>query len=311
MDIKDKKIIVLMGGPSAEREVSFNTGRAILGALKEKGYNAAEMDLNPQSFMEDIKKSGCAVVFNAVHGRYGEDGTVQGALELMGIPCTGSGLLANAMAMDKAVSKRIFIAENIPTPKSKIYTLEDKRRALASEIAAEFSFPVVVKAASQGSSIGVAIVEKQGDLENAVQDSFKYSDEIVVEEFIKGRELTVAVWGMDKKEALPVVEIVPHSGKYDYASKYTKGATDYIVPANLSDAERKAVQTAGVRAFKSLGCKGIARVDIMLGADGVPYVLEVNSVPGMTATSLVPKAAKAAGISFEDLCERLLLMAIQ
>lgn len=307
--MKNKKIVVLMGGPSAEREVSLNTGKAILTALQTKGYNAVGLDLQPHTLLGDLKELKCDIVFNAVHGQFGEDGRLQGALDLTGLPYTGSGLLANAVAMDKAMSKRIFIAENIPTPRAKIYTQEEKKVALAEEIMAEFSIPVVVKAASQGSSIGVTIVEAPEQLAEAVDLAFKYSNEILVEEYVDGRELTVAVWGMEKKEALPVIEIVPHSGKYDYKSKYTKGETDYIVPAQLTPAQTAAVQKVGLQAFKALGCAGVARVDIMLGKDDVPYVLEVNTVPGMTATSLVPKAAGAAGISFEDLCEQLLMMA--
>ena len=307
--MKDKKVVVLMGGPSAEREVSLNTGNAILGALVEKGYNAVGIELDPPKLFEQLKSSGCDVVFNAIHGEFGEDGKLQGALELLGIPYTGSGVLASAMAMDKAASKHLFVASAISTPKSKVYTKVDLKRDLVKEITAEFAIPVVVKSAAQGSSIGVTIVEKQEDLPEAIKNAFEYSPNILVEEFIKGRELTVAVWGNERKEALPIIEIIPHSGKYDYKSKYTKGATEYIVPAELDEIIVQKVQAVALRAFDVLGCTGIARVDIMLGENGVPYVLEVNSVPGMTATSLVPKAAKAAGISFTDLCEKLLLMA--
>ncbi len=307
--MKNKKIVVLMGGPSAEREVSLNTGNAILKALQSRGYSAIGMDLKPETFIADLEREKCDAVFIAVHGKYGEDGVIQGALELAGIPYTGSSLLASAMAMDKAVAKRIFMVENIPTAKAKMYTLEKKDQNLAAEIKADFGLPVVVKPVSQGSSIGVTIVREESRLAQAVEDAFRFSEEILAEKFIDGRELTVAVWGEKEKTALPVVEIRPHSGRYDYASKYTKGATDYIVPAQLTPSETEAVQAAGIRAFKALGCGGVARVDLILGKDGVPYVLEVNTVPGMTATSLVPKAAAAAGISFEELCERLLKMA--
>lgn len=307
--MKDKKIVVLMGGPSAEREVSLNTGNAILGALVEKGYQAVGIEIDPPKLFEQLKASGCDIVFNAIHGKFGEDGKLQGALELLGIPYTGSGVLASAMAMDKAASKCLFIASAISTPNSKVYTKLDLKRDLVKEIMDQFTIPVVVKSAAQGSSIGVTIVEKQEDLPEAIKNAFQYSPNILVEEFIKGRELTVAVWGNESKEALPIIEIIPHSGKYDYKSKYTKGATEYIVPAELDEATVQKVQAVALRAFDVLGCIGIARVDIMLGENGVPYVLEVNSVPGMTATSLVPKAARAAGISFNDLCEKLLLMA--
>jgi D-alanine--D-alanine ligase len=306
--MKDKKIAVVMGGPSTEREVSLNTGKAILAALKELNYNAVGIDLEPTRFVEQLAEEGTEVVFNAVHGQYGEDGILQGALELLGIPYTGSGVLSSAMAMDKGISKRMFLSADIPTPRSLLFTKADMDRDLVAEIVTEFSIPVVVKSSSQGSSIGVVIVEKSGDLLEAVQQAFKYSDNILIEEFVKGRELTVAVWGNKEPEALPIIEIVPHSGRYDYHSKYTSGATKYIVPAELNEATSTLVQKIAIEAFLILGCSGIARVDIMLDSNDRPYVLEVNTIPGMTATSLVPKAAAAAGITFPALCERLLWM---
>ena len=233
---------------------------------------------------------------------------MQGALELLGIPYTGSGLLSSAMAMDKGISKRIFLSAEIPTPRSRLFTKVDRKQDLATIILTDFNVPVVVKSSSQGSSIGVIIVEKSEDLSEAINQAFKYSDNILVEEFIEGRELTVAVWGKDELEALPIIEIVPHSGRYDYRSKYTKGATEYIVPARLADDTASIVRKLALEAFTILGCRGIARVDIMLDKDNNPYVLEVNTIPGMTATSLVPKAAAAVGIAFADLCESLLCM---
>jgi D-alanine--D-alanine ligase len=307
--MKDKKIAVVMGGPSAEREVSLNTGRAILAALQEAGYHSAVgIDLEPTRFVEQLAEEKIEVVFNAVHGQYGEDGVLQGALELLGIPYTGSGVLSSAMAMDKGVSKRIFLSASIPTPRSLLFSKEDLDRDLVTEIMADFSLPVVVKSASQGSSIGVVIVEESEKLSQAIGQAFQYSDTILVEEFIKGRELTVAIWGNKAPKALPVIEIVPFSGRYDYHSKYTKGATEYVVPAPLSDDITLLVQTVALKAFNALGCCGIARVDVMLDNDNNPYVLEVNTIPGMTATSLVPKAAAAAGISFPALCEELLCL---
>lgn len=305
----NKKVGVLMGGPSAEREVSLNTGRAILAALQEKGYDAIGIDLDPPRFIEQLKEAKIDIVFNAIHGKFGEDGALQGALEMMGIPYTGSGVLASAVAMDKAISKRLFQAAGIPTPRSRIYSETEKGRPLAAEIQAEFGVPVVVKAAAQGSSIGVVIVEKQEDVASAVDEAFKYSDHIVVEEFITGKELTVAILGGETVEALPIIEIVPNSGRYDYHSKYTRGATEYIVPARLEDNVALQIQRIAVAVFELLGCKGVARVDVMLDNQNCSYVLEINTIPGMTATSLVPKAAAAAGVSFADLCERLLLMA--
>lgn len=307
--MKTKKIAVLMGGPSTEREVSLNTGGAILKALQEKGYQAIAMELDPLHFVEQIKDEKIDVVFNAVHGKFGEDGTIQGALELIGIPYTGSGMLASAVAMDKVISKRLFMADGIPTPRALFFQCTTNTSEILKTIEKQFSLPVVVKAASQGSSIGVSIVSDAPALEAAVEEAFGYSDHIVVEEFIKGKELTVAVIGDETAQALPVIEIVPHSGRYDYRSKYTKGCTDYIVPAELEHVVTERIQNLAVRAFQLFGCRGVARVDFMMDEAGQPYVLEINTIPGMTATSLVPKAAAATGLSFSDLCEQILKMA--
>jgi len=307
--MKSKRIAVVMGGPSAEREVSLNTGKAILTALQKSGYQGAVgIDLDPARFVEQLTKEKIEIVFNAIHGQYGEDGVLQGALELLGIPYTGSGVLASAMAMDKGISKRIFLSASIPTPRSLLFTKADLSRDLVTEIIAGFSIPVVVKSSSQGSSIGVVIVEERENLSQAIEQAFQYSDTILVEEFIKGRELTVAILGNNDLKALPVIEIVPFSGRYDYHSKYTKGTTEYIVPARLSEETTFLVQKVALEAFHALRCSGIARVDIMLDEDDNPYVLEVNTIPGMTGTSLVPKAAAAAGISFSALCEELLCL---
>lgn len=305
-----KKIAVLMGGPSTEREVSLNTGNAILGALASKGYNVVGIDLDPTRFMDQIRESGVDIVFNALHGLYGEDGTIQGVLDMAGIPYTGSGVSASAIAMDKAICKQLFTAVNIPTPRYRIVSYDQNAELVAETIAKEFPLPVVVKAATQGSSIGVYIVEAKEALADAVADAFRFSRRIVVEDFIKGRELTVAVMEGNPVSALPVIEIAPRSGRYDYQSKYTKGATEYLVPAPLDETLTAAIQQTAVDVFTLMGCRGIARIDLMLGSDNNYYVLEINTVPGMTATSLVPKAAAAAGISFPDLCEQLLLAVV-
>lgn len=304
------KIVVVMGGTSTEAEVSRRTGTAILNALKSKGYHVEGMELEPMHFAEQIRKSGCAIVFNALHGKFGEDGLLQGTLDMLGIPYTGSGVLAAAVTMDKAASKRVFLAEGISTPRSRMFHNFDQKRGLAVEIEKEFSLPVVVKATSQGSSIGVYIVESHEELEKALKEAFRYNDEVLVEEFIKGKELTVAVWGnAEKMEAFPIIEITTLSGRYDYESKYTKGASSHIIPARIPEDTAKAVQELAVKTFAACGCRGVARVDMMLGEDGTPYVIEVNSVPGMTETSLVPDAGRAMGIEFPELCERILEMA--
>ncbi len=306
-----KKIVVVMGGPSTEAEVSRRSGTAILEALKAKGYNAEGLELNPATFANDIKASGAEFVFNALHGKFGEDGIIQGTLEMMGIPYTGSGVMAAAVTMDKVATKRFFQAEGIPTPKSRTYfRFEAARRNLADEILQEFSVPVVVKASSQGSSIGVVIVEKAEELAAALEEAFKYDREVLIEEFIKGRELTVAVWGNEEKqEALPIIEITTVTGRYDYVTKYKVGASTHIIPAPLPEEVTKKVKEIAIRAFAVCGCSGMARVDFMLGEDNQPYAIEVNTIPGMTETSLVPDAGRAAGIEFPELCARILAMA--
>ena len=306
-----KKIVVVMGGPSTEAEVSRRSGTAILEALKAKGYNAEGLELNPATFANDIKASGAEFVFNALHGKFGEDGIIQGTLEMMGIPYTGSGVMAAAVTMDKVSTKRFFMADGIPTPKAHTYfRYEFKKRDLTGEILQEFSVPVVVKASSQGSSIGVVIVEKAEELEAALSEAFKYDREVLVEEFIKGRELTVAVWGNEEKqEALPIIEITTVTGRYDYVTKYKVGASTHIIPAPLPEEVTKKVKEIAIRAFAVCGCSGMARVDFMLGEDNQPYVIEVNTIPGMTETSLVPDAGRAAGIEFPELCARILAMA--
>lgn len=307
-----KKIMVVMGGTSTEAEVSRRTGNAILKALQEKGYDAEGMELNPQTFASDIRNSECDIVFNALHGKYGEDGLIQGTLDMLDIPYTGSGVLSAALTMDKIMAKRIFNAKNIPTPKFVVYrkTAKERNKTIADNIEKTFGFPVVVKAPTQGSSIGVFIVEKKEDLEDAIRATFEFGDEIIVEEFIKGRELTVAVWGnSEHAEAFPVIEITTVSGRYDYESKYTKGASTHICPAKISKELTKKIQTIATDVFDICKCSGVARVDIMLSEKNEPYVIEVNSVPGMTETSLVPDAAAAAGIEFGELCERILRLA--
>ncbi len=306
-----KKIVVLMGGPSSEAEISRMTGNAILNALKSKGYNAEPMEFVPETLVEDIKKSGCDIVFNAVHGKYGEDGRIAAVFDMIDMPYTSCGVLSSAVTMDKVMTKHLFRSAGISTPKSLVYRKSDCDRDLAAEIMKEFSLPVVVKAASQGSSIGVEIVEKVEDLKAALANSFKYDEAVLVEEFIKGRELSIPVYGNTVKKALPIIEITTNSGKYDYKSKYTKGESHHIIPAPLSVGLTEKVQKLCVDACTVADCRGVVRVDVMLSEDDVPYALEINSVPGMTEVSLVPDSAKSAGIAFPKLCEMILQMAVE
>ncbi len=309
-DLRDKKIVVVCGGTSTEAEVSRRTGKAIADALKSKDYNVELLELNPQTFAQTIREKNCGIVFNAVHGKYGEDGLIQGTLDMLKIPYTGSDVLAAALTMDKVATKHFLNSAQLSTPRFAIYREVDRRDELASEIEKQFGLPVVIKAAAQGSSIGVTIVEKSSELDEAIDIAFAYGDEILVEEFIKGRELTVAVMGNeDDAEALPVIEITTTTGRYDYKSKYTKGLSTHICPAQLPDELTAKVQKLSIDAFKICKCAGVARVDLMLSEDNIPYVIEVNSVPGMTETSLVPDAARAAGIDFPELCEKILSLA--
>lgn len=303
---KNRVVAVVMGGPSAEREVSLNTGAAIANALREYGYtNVVEIDLDPRNFGKQLAESKAEVVFNAVHGLYGEDGRLQTLLEIREMPYTGSGMIASVSCMDKVITKRMLRDAGISTPACLI--VNKKESGIKEKIMERFSLPVVIKPASQGSSIGVEIVKEENQLDEALANAFKYSRDILVEEFIGGKELTVSMMQKDGEVvALPVIHIAPHSGMYDYHSKYTKGATEYICPADLDEETTKKVQEISKQAYEVLGCSGVARADVMLDEEGNGYVLEINTVPGMTATSLVPKAAAAAGISFPELCNIIL-----
>ena len=305
--MKNKKIAVVLGGPSKERAVSLNTGEAIYQALLLKEYNVVKIDLQPEIFAQQLQEKQVDVVFNAVHGLYGEDGCMQGILDMLGLKYTGSGVLASALAMDKIMSKRIFLSDKILTPDFIII----KKAGLdvcCENILKKFKLPVVVKPPAQGSSIGVEVVKTENDLAKALAGAFEYSDEVLIEEFIVGREITVGVATIDGKlQVLPIIEIVPSSGVYDYHSKYTVGATTYIVPAQIDSEITRQIQETAKQAFAVLGCQGVARADFILTKEGKAYILELNTTPGMTATSLVPKAAAAIGLGFAELCEKILL----
>ncbi len=290
-----------MGGLSREREISLRTGKAILRALIEKGYPASPIDVG-QEIAETLIKEKIEIAFIALHGRYGEDGTIQGMLELMGIPYTGSGVLASALALDKIMAKKFFVCENIPTPTYEVFQRDEIDKNLLR--VPSLPLPLVVKPAREGSTIGVSIVRKEEELVPALREAGKYDDEILLEEFMKGKEITV---GILHDIPLPIIEIVPRSGFYDYHSKYTKGETEYIIPARIPREQYLYAQEISLKAFHVLGCSGCARVDLMTDEGGNPFVIDVNTMPGMTETSLIPKAASYAGINFEDLVERILL----
>jgi D-alanine-D-alanine ligase len=291
----------MMGGLSREREISLRTGKAILRALTEKGYQALAIDVS-QDIAETLIKEKIDIAFIALHGRFGEDGTIQGMLELMRIPYTGSGVLASALALHKIMAKKFFLCENIPTPTYEVFQREEIEKNPPRT--ASLPLPLVVKPAREGSTIGVSIVRKEEELFPALKEAGRYDEEILVEEFMKGKEITV---GILEDIPLPIIEIAPKSGFYDYHSKYTKGETEYIIPARIPREKYLYAQEVSLKAFQVLGCSGCARVDLMTDEDGNPFVIDVNTMPGMTETSLLPKAAGYAGISFEDLVERILL----
>jgi D-alanine-D-alanine ligase len=298
---KKKRIAVLMGGLSREREISLKTGQAILKALLAKGYNATSIDVD-RDVAERVVKQKVECAFIALHGRFGEDGTIQGLLELMEIPYTGSGVLASAIALHKVMTKKILHYEKIPTPFFEVFY----RREVGEDILKKISLPlpVVIKPAQEGSTIGVSIVREERELCSSLKRASQYDEEILVEEFMKGKEITVSILG---ELPLPIIEIVPKGGFYDYHSKYTKGETQYIIPARIPREKYLSAQEVSVKAYKALGCSGCVRVDLMTDENDSPFVVDVNTMPGMTETSLVPKAAAYAGIAFEDLVERILL----
>ena len=283
-----KKVGVLMGGISSEREISLKTGEAVYSALLKLGYNAVKIDVR-EDFIEKVSNLDIDVAFIALHGRYGEDGIIQAILEFAKIPYTGTGVMGSAIAMNKIATKRLSMSLGINTPD---FWLEEE----------EIEFPVVVKPVAEGSTIGVSIAKDMDSLKKGIENARKYSDEIFFERYIKGKEITVSVLC---GEALPVIEIRPKKGFYDYESKYTKGATDYIIPAEIDKELAIKVQKDSEIIYRELKAKGAIRVDYIV-KDNISYLLEVNTIPGMTPTSLLPKAANYAGLTFEDVVEKIL-----
>lgn len=304
--MKEKKIAVIVGGPSTEAAVSRNTGASVAKALNEKGYHTETIELVPHELARELEERHIDVVFNALHGRYGEDGVLQGMCEMMGIPYTGPGVMASAVGMSKVMSKCAFQGAGIPTAPFAYYFASQGTDAILKDLHRRFSLPVVIKSSGQGSSIGTVIVTEESQLKGALDEAFKYGDSIIAEAFLTGDEFTVAV--MDDL-AFPVIQIVSSTGKYDYYSKYTPGVSTHLCPAPVSEELTKEMQDMALRVFHLCHCSGVARVDLMTDGKGNPFVLEINTVPGMTATSLVPDAAKAMGLSFADLCEKILLEA--
>jgi D-alanine-D-alanine ligase len=297
-----KRIGVLMGGTSAEREVSLRTGAGILDALTARGIKATSVMLGDhEPFDVTIRRANIDVAFLALHGRGGEDGCIQGMLELMGIPYTGSSVLGSALAMDKVKAKEMFRLHNVPTPP--YYVATDSDLADVDALHASFGYPVIVKPRSEGSSVGVTKAEGAEALRKALASALEHDDYALVERFVVGAEIHV---GLLNGRVLGAVEVVPKSGTYDYHSKYTPGATDYYLPPrSLSSARMLGIYNLAERAVSALECTGACRVDLLVTPGENEYVLEVNTLPGMTATSLLPKIAASAGINYGELCERI------
>ncbi len=304
------KVAVLMGGSSAEREISLMSGGGVLAALQGQGVQAQAFD-PAQRDLGELRREGFNRVFIALHGRHGEDGTVQGALELLGIPYTGSGVLASALAMDKTMTKRVWLAAGLPTPAFVWLDAQAQSRERLRGVPDELGLPLVVKPPREGSSIGITKVAGYSDLAAAVQLAARYDPDVLCEAFIEGDEITCPVIGSGSTaQALPVVRIVAPEGKYDYQNKYFTDDTAYLCPSGLSSDEEGEIQRIVVAAYKALGCRGWGRADLMIRAtDRKPFLLEMNTSPGMTGHSLVPISARAAGLSYQALCVYLLACA--
>ncbi len=301
------KVAVLMGGSSAEREISLMSGEGVLRALQSQGVDAHAFD-PAQRDLTDLKREGFARCFIALHGRHGEDGTVQGALELLGIPYTGSGVMASAIAMDKVMTKRVWLAEGLPTPNYVWLAPDQQQRERVITVPDELGLPLIVKPPREGSSIGVSKVSGYSDMAAAVTEAAKYDPDVLCEAFIDGEEVTCPVLGHGAGATpLPVVRIAAPEGAYDYQNKYFTDVVQYQVPSGLPAEEEEEIQRIVVAAYRTLGCRGWGRADLMIRhSDRKPFLLEMNTSPGMTSHSLVPMSARAAGISYEALCVRLL-----
>jgi D-alanine-D-alanine ligase len=304
------KVAVLFGGRSAEREISIMSGTGVLEALRSRGVDAHAFDPAERE-LADLKREGFARCFVALHGRHGEDGTVQGALELLGIPYTGSGVMASSVAMDKVMSKRIWQADGLPTPRYVRLAFDQQSREQINAVPDVLGLPLIVKPPREGSSIGITKVEGYSQMQGAVELAARYDADVLCEEFIEGEEVTCPVLGMgEHAHALPVVKIMAPEGAYDYQNKYFTDDVKYQCPSGLPEAEEREIQRIVVQAYRTLGCRGWGRADLMIRAsDRKPFLLEMNTSPGMTTHSLVPMSAKAAGLSYEALCVHILSLA--
>lgn len=303
------RVALLMGGRSAEREVSLNTGAQVSAALAHTGFDIVEIDSGDDEFVSQLATCEANVVFICLHGRFGEDGTVQGLCELLELPYVGSGVLASALAMDKVMSKHIFAHHGLPSP---AYVVLTRGEAFdVEEIVSKLGDKTVVKPANEGSSVGMSIVHSAEELSPAIELAFHHDRHVLVETFVSGKEVTIGVLGNNDPQPLPTLEIVPKHEFYDYDSKYVAGMSEHIIPAGVSPESRAECQRIAVKAHQILGCRGMSRADTIVCEDGTVTLLEVNTIPGMTKTSLLPDAAREAGIGFPELCRRLVEFALE
>jgi D-alanine-D-alanine ligase len=307
------RIGVLMGGRSLERDVSLRSGRRVSNALGELGHEVLDLDVD-ENLVTNLKEGSLDLVYIALHGKFGEDGTVQELLEILDIPYTGPGVFSSAIGFNKALSKEIFLREDIPTPPFFVLSLAtfEEMGAFHSldEVGDKLGFPLVVKPAAQGSALGVKVAASRDDLPEAVRTALHYDERVLLEKFVKGTEVAASILGNESLEALPLVETVPRSGFFDFDSRYTPGLTEYYCPARLEDEVARNAAEVALRTHRALGCLNVSRVDIIIDGEGVPQVLELNISPGMTETSLLPMAAETAGLDFKGLVERLVALAM-
>ncbi len=313
MNQKDLNIVVIYGGVSSEREVSLRSGKAVYDALVRRGYhNATLFDLTENNLAE-LLSLPMDLAYLALHGWGGEDGRIQGALDLVGVPYTGSSVEASAICMNKIRTKEILHFAGLPTPRfvTKRHAECPDLTETQAELLQRIGLPMVVKSPSQGSSVGVYIIKKEEELLPAIQEVFALGDDLLAEEFVDGVELTLPILGNDELTVLPVVEITSENEFYDYEAKYTEGMCHHIIPAGISDVARERIAAVGSNAYRALGCRGLARIDFILTRDDEPMIIEVNTLPGMTEMSLFPDSARSVGISFEELTERIVLLALE
>lgn len=300
------RIAVLRGGKSAEREVSLRSGEQVAKALKGRGHDVTPVDLDLTTW-DTLRDGHFECVFNALHGRLGEDGTVQGMLELLGLPYTGSGVLASALCMDKARAGKVMAGAGLHVPEFEELEMKEGVGAeVVERLVKSFGLPLVVKPVREGSTIGLTIAKDEDSVATGIVLAGRYDRRVLVQRFATGTEITIGVLATPELQVLPTLEIVSDNPVYDYDAKYTAGRSHHIIPARIPEPARQAAQQAAARAFTELGCSGMARVDMIIDANGTPWLLEVNTVPGLTELSLLPDAARAAGISFDELCQRLI-----